>query len=136
MPTEPDNYATLIKEQYTIHQLFGVVKRDQTFIDIIVNAPYTTTQSQEHVSYMKKTSKKGRVIHKTMGHLPVLVQEDELGGFWVTCPVLQGCYSQGETIDEALNNIHEAINLCLEDLPENKHEQIAEQQVSLHFIAV
>jgi len=34
----------------------------------------------------------------------------------VSCPSLPGCYTQGETIDEALENIKEAILLCLEDM--------------------
>jgi predicted RNase H-like HicB family nuclease len=49
----------------------------------------------------------------------VLIEPDEeAGGFVVTCPSLPGCYSQGETIDESLANIREAIELCLEDLAE------------------
>lgn len=46
----------------------------------------------------------------------VLLEPDETGGFVVVCPSLPGCYSQGETIDEALENIREAILLCLEDM--------------------
>jgi antitoxin HicB len=46
----------------------------------------------------------------------VLLEPDETGGYVVTCPSLQGCYSQGETIEEALTNIREAIQLCLDDL--------------------
>jgi predicted RNase H-like HicB family nuclease len=38
------------------------------------------------------------------------------GGYVVSCPALPGCYSQGDTIDEALENIKEAIMLCLKDL--------------------
>jgi predicted RNase H-like HicB family nuclease len=34
----------------------------------------------------------------------------------VSCPALPGCYTQGDTIDEALENIKEAILLCLEDI--------------------
>ncbi len=34
----------------------------------------------------------------------------------VSCPSLPGCYTQGDTIDEALENIKEAILLCLEDM--------------------
>ena len=37
-------------------------------------------------------------------------------------PLAFGLYSQGETIDEALNNIREAIELCLEDLNERGGE--------------
>jgi len=45
----------------------------------------------------------------------VLVRQAE-GGFFVECPALPGCYSQGETPDEALANIKEAIELALEDM--------------------
>ena len=49
----------------------------------------------------------------------VLIEPDEVdGGFVVSCPSLPGCYSQGDTIDEVLANIREAIELCLEDLAE------------------
>jgi antitoxin HicB len=46
----------------------------------------------------------------------VIIEPETEGGYVVVCPSLPGCYSQGETIDEALANIKEAIELCLEDL--------------------
>jgi len=46
----------------------------------------------------------------------ILLEPDETGGYVVSCPSLEGCYSQGETVEEALENIKEAILLCLEDL--------------------
>ena len=46
----------------------------------------------------------------------LLDPDEETGGYVVTCPALPGCYSQGDTIDEALANIREAILLCFEDL--------------------
>ncbi|MDO9517881.1 MAG: type II toxin-antitoxin system HicB family antitoxin [Methanosarcinaceae archaeon] len=48
-------------------------------------------------------------------HLPVFVEKDEDGFFVVECPILKGCYSQGETLDEALKNIHEVMEMCLEE---------------------
>ena len=45
---------------------------------------------------------------------PVILEEDETGGYVVINPALEGCYSQGETIEEALENIKEATALCLE----------------------
>jgi len=44
-----------------------------------------------------------------------LTPESE-GGYSVTCPALPGCYSQGETIDDAIANIREAIALTIEDM--------------------
>ena len=46
----------------------------------------------------------------------VIFETDESGGFVVFCPSLPGCYSQGDTLESALENIKEAIQLCLEDM--------------------
>jgi antitoxin HicB len=46
----------------------------------------------------------------------VFLEPDETGGYVVVCPSLPGCYSQGDTVEEALANIEEAILLCLEDI--------------------
>ena len=46
--------------------------------------------------------------------LSVMLLPQPEGGFFVQCPELQGCYSQGETVGEALANIREAIELALE----------------------
>ena len=46
----------------------------------------------------------------------VVVHSAEEGGFWVDVPALPGCYSQGESVDESLQNVTEAIELYLEVL--------------------
>lgn len=46
--------------------------------------------------------------------LPVVLRPGEDGFIVAECPVLQGCISQGRTREEALTNIREAIELCLE----------------------
>lgn len=46
----------------------------------------------------------------------VILEPDPKGGYVVSCPSLPGCYSQGETVEESLVNIKEAIELVLEDL--------------------
>ncbi len=46
--------------------------------------------------------------------LNVTVDRDEDGVWIVECPAIPGCVSQGKTKDEALDNIKEAIVLCLE----------------------
>ncbi|MGV8127269.1 MAG: type II toxin-antitoxin system HicB family antitoxin [Methanothrix sp.] len=50
----------------------------------------------------------------------VVLQEAEEGGYIVSCPALPGCHSQGDSIDEALENIKEAIAGCLESLAEER----------------
>ena len=55
-------------------------------------------------------------MKKNIYDFKVIIEPDESGGFIVSCPSLQGCYSQGDSINEAFENIKEAILLCLEDL--------------------
>jgi len=44
----------------------------------------------------------------------VVIERDE-EGYFAFCPELQGCYTQGETYEEVLNNIKDAIRLHIED---------------------
>ncbi len=46
----------------------------------------------------------------------VVVHRAEEGGFWVEVPALPGCYSQGESVEETLGKVREAIVLYLEVL--------------------
>ncbi|MFQ5628003.1 MAG: type II toxin-antitoxin system HicB family antitoxin [bacterium] len=46
--------------------------------------------------------------------LIVTVDRDEDGAWIVECPAIPGCVSQGKTKKEAMENIKEAIQLCLE----------------------
>jgi len=48
-------------------------------------------------------------------HLPIIVEIDEDGYYIVSCPLFKGCHSYGETIDEAMTNIREVIEMCLEE---------------------
>lgn len=41
--------------------------------------------------------------------------EKEANGYYAYCPQLQGCYSQGETYEEALGNIKDAVQLHMAD---------------------
>ncbi|PIE74449.1 MAG: HicB family protein [Deltaproteobacteria bacterium] len=45
--------------------------------------------------------------------LKIVVHEAEEGGYWAEVPSIPGCASQGESFDELLSNIHEAIEGCL-----------------------
>ena len=45
--------------------------------------------------------------------LKVIVHEAEEGGYWAEVPAIPGCATQGETFDELLFNIYEAVEGCL-----------------------
>jgi predicted RNase H-like HicB family nuclease len=47
--------------------------------------------------------------------IKVIVHEAEEGGFWAEVPAIPGCATQGETLDELLKNVHEAIEGCLDN---------------------
>ncbi len=48
-------------------------------------------------------------------HFPILIEQDEDGVFIVSCPTFKGCHTFGKTIEEAMNNIKEVIEICLEE---------------------
>jgi len=60
----------------------------------------------------------------------VLEQEDD-GTYSVHCPALKGCHSQGETKEDALINIQEAIQLYLEVANEKAREMIVQHPKSI-----
>jgi len=69
-------------------------------------------------------------------HLPILVEQDEDNIYIVSCPVFSGCHSYGNTIDEALANIQEVIDIFVEEEKEkikeiNRFVGFREIQVSL-----
>ncbi len=76
------------------------------------------------------------MIRSKKVYLPVLMEKDEDGFFVVECPLLQGCYTQGKTLDEALKNIHEVIELCLEDQKDEIVEHLDTiQEFSYHVVS-
>ena len=53
--------------------------------------------------------------------LQVVTEQDEDGVYYVaSCPALQGCYTQGDTYEEAMTNIKDVIQMLLEELKEEK----------------
>ena len=45
--------------------------------------------------------------------IKVIVHKAEEGGFWAEVPSIPGCATQGETFEELLQNLHEAVDGCL-----------------------
>ena len=45
--------------------------------------------------------------------IKIVVHEAEEGGFWAEAPAIPGCASQGETMDELIRNMNDAIAGCL-----------------------
>jgi len=65
----------------------------------------------------------------------VVIEKDE-DGYFAFCPELQGCYTQGETYEEVLDNIKDAIRLHVEDRLETGEEIPQASVVSLTSLEV
>jgi antitoxin HicB len=75
-----------------------------------------------------------RGVWKEMKHLNyrILLRREPEGGYTVTVPMLPGCVTYGETIDEAIAMAREAIELYIEDLRE-KGEDIPTEEGLLEY---
>ncbi len=65
-----------------------------------------------------------------------VVIEKDSDGYFASCPELQGCYSQGDTYEEVLENIKDAIRLHIEDRIEGGEEIPQSESVSLTMMEV
>lgn len=65
-----------------------------------------------------------------------VVIEKDADGYFAVCPDLQGCYSQGETYEEAVANIEDAIRLHVEDCLESREEIPQHEQVSVTTLVI
>lgn len=52
-------------------------------------------------------------------HIKIILEPSEEGGYTVIVPALPGCVSEGNTREEAIKNIHEAIELYLEQVEDD-----------------
>jgi predicted RNase H-like HicB family nuclease len=64
----------------------------------------------------------------------VVIHQEPDGGFWGEVPALPGCYSQGETVDDLMVNIREAISGVLEVMEKNGTRP--EQNIQVLALAV
>ena len=62
--------------------------------------------------------------------IKVIVHEAEEGGYWAEVPSIPGCATQGETFEELLNNLYEAVEACLsvdiKDIELSKKDKVLE----------
>lgn len=65
----------------------------------------------------------------------VIIERDK-DGYFVMCPDLQGCYSQGDTYERALENIRSAIRLHIEDRATKREEVNQPSSISLSTVEV
>src|SRR6266571_968584 len=88
------------------------------------SAPTAFREQCSKASDLRPTGPSARMKQMTTRDFKVFLEpDDDYGGYVVVCPSLPGCYSQGKTVSEALANIREAIDLCLEDM-ESRGEEI------------
>jgi len=67
-------------------------------------------------------------------HFPIVIEQDEDGQFIVSCPTFKSCHSYGATIDEALANIKEVIEICLEETkPEELNEFVGMREIEVVY---
>jgi predicted RNase H-like HicB family nuclease len=65
----------------------------------------------------------------TMSQKVSVVIEKDRHGYFAYCPELRGCQSQGDSFEEAMANIKEALELYLETLPLEELEQCLSQEI-------
>lgn len=55
--------------------------------------------------------------------------EKDINGYYAYCPELEGCHTQGETFDEVMKNIKEAIELYVETLNEEEKKELQTKEI-------
>ena len=73
---------------------------------------------------------------KWLAEFTVIVHRAEEGGYWAEVPALPGCFSQGETLEEVLRNVKEAIEAHLEALREEGEEIPSEGELLIGKVKV
>ncbi len=67
-------------------------------------------------------------------HFPIVVEIDEDGVYIVSCPLFKGCHAAGKTIDGALVDLREVIEICVEEQSTeniNKFIGVREMEITL-----
>jgi predicted RNase H-like HicB family nuclease len=64
-----------------------------------------------------------------MHQLSVVIEKDEFG-YYAYCPALEGCQTQGSSMEEAQANIKEAISLYISTLSESEKQEVFSQELT------
>jgi predicted RNase H-like HicB family nuclease len=64
-----------------------------------------------------------------MYEFDTVIVQDETGGYIAFVPALPGCHTQGDTLQELMENVKEAIELYLETLTEDEKKELYQQRV-------
>jgi len=64
-----------------------------------------------------------------MYEFDTIIVEDESGGYTAFVPALPGCHTQGDTLQELMENVKEAVELYLETLTEEEKKELLRQRV-------
>lgn len=115
---------------YFINPNFSLAFSTSSFLKLGILRPMSQKQDGSAFKYFKPPITKVVIaISQTEKvQFPVFVEKDEDGFFVAECPVLKGCFTQGKTLDEALKNIAEVIEMCVE---EEKEEILSLRQADI-----
>jgi len=76
------------------------------------------------------------VVREYSREYTILIHKAEEGGFWAEVPALPGCFSQGETVEETIEHVKEAINLHISCLKEDKEEVPVDDEFILSRVRI
>jgi predicted RNase H-like HicB family nuclease len=68
-------------------------------------------------------------------NFPIVIEHDK-DGYFAFCPELQGCYTQGNTYEESLENIKDAIKLHIEDRQATREKVPRKESISVAMVEV
>ncbi len=71
---------------------------------------------------------KEKITQKIYQYTAIFEPDEKAGGFTVTIPSLPGCISEGDTFEEALENIQEAAGLYIEVMQKRNFEVLKEEK--------
>jgi len=90
---------------------------------------FSVVKIKTNISVVNIISLAELIAGKIMYEFDTIIMEDETGGYVAFVPALPGCHTQGDTLQELLENVKEAIELYLETLTEEEKKELLRQRV-------